>query len=89
MRKLNVTDGQTDGRTDGGALQYLPSRAFGAAGDNKGIEDIMDIDCNCPSLLPVFGETTSHLTSKLNVMDGRTDGRTDGFLIFFLMLKIA
>ena len=33
-------DGQTDGRadrqTDGrGALQYLPSRAFGAAGDNK------------------------------------------------------
>ena len=26
------TDGQTDGR---GALQYLPSRAFGAAGDNK------------------------------------------------------
>ena len=40
MRKLNVTDGQTDGRTDGqtdrwGALQYLPSRAFGAAGDKK------------------------------------------------------
>ena len=34
------TDGQTDrwtdGRTDGrGALQYLPSRAFGAAGDNN------------------------------------------------------
>ena len=26
------TDRQTDGR---GALQYLPSRAFGAAGDNK------------------------------------------------------
>ena len=29
---------------------------------NKGIEDIMDIDSNCPHLL--FGETTSHLTSK-------------------------
>ena len=36
MRKLNVTDRQTDGQTDGrGALQYLPSRAFGAAGDKK------------------------------------------------------
>ena len=34
----------------------------------------MDIDSNCPYLLPVFGETTSHLTSKLNVMDGRTGG---------------
>ena len=32
VRKLNMTDKQTDGR---GALQYLPSRAFGAAGDNK------------------------------------------------------
>ena len=30
----------------------------------------------CPTILPVFGETTSHLTSKLNVMDERTDGRT-------------
>ena len=29
MRKLNVMDGQTDRR------QYLPSRAFGATGDNK------------------------------------------------------
>ena len=38
----------------------------------------MDIDSNCPYLLPVFGETTSHLTSKLNVMDGRMDGQTDG-----------
>ena len=45
----------------------------------------MDIDSNCPHLLPVFGETTSHLTSKLNTahphdgrMDGQTDGRTDG-----------
>ena len=35
MRKLNVTDRRTDRQTDGqGALQYLPSRAFGAAGDN-------------------------------------------------------
>ena len=41
----------------------------------------MDIDSNCPYLLPVFGETTSHLTSKLNVMDGRTDRR--GVSIFF------
>ena len=32
---------------------------------NKGIEDIMDIDSNCPHLL--FGETTSHLTSKWRV----------------------
>ena len=38
----------------------------------------MDIDSNCPYLLPVFGETTPHLTSKLNVMDERTDGWTDG-----------
>ena len=30
----------------------------------------MDIDSNCPHLLLVFGETTSHLTSKLNVIDG-------------------
>ena len=39
-----MTDGRTDGQTDGqtdrqtdrrGALQYLPSRAFGAAGDKK------------------------------------------------------
>ena len=53
----------------------------------------MDIDSNCPYLLPVFGETTSHLTSKLNVMDGRTDGWTDGRKggrgSIFLMLKIA
>ena len=32
VRKLNVTDRRTDGR---GALQYLPSRAFGAAGDKN------------------------------------------------------
>ena len=51
---------------------------FEIQNQNKGIEDIMDIASNCPYLLPVFGETTSHLTSKLNVMDGRTDGRTDG-----------
>ena len=35
---------------------------FEIQNQNKGIEDIMDIDSNCPSLL--FGETTSHLTSK-------------------------
>ena len=39
VQKLNVTDRQTDRRTDvrtdgRGALQYLPSRASGAAGDN-------------------------------------------------------
>ena len=62
---------------------------FEIQNQNKGIEDIlvMDIDSNCPYLLLVFGETTSHLTSKLNVMmNGWTDRR--GFL-FFLMLKIA
>ena len=32
VRKLNVTDRQTERRT--GALQYFPSRAFGAVGDN-------------------------------------------------------
>ena len=32
VRKLNMTDGQTDRR---GAFQYLPSRAFGTAGDNN------------------------------------------------------
>ena len=48
---------------------------FEIQNQNKGIEDIMDIDSNCPYLLLVFGETTSHLTSKLNVMDGRTDRR--------------
>ena len=32
------TDRQTDRRTDRrGALQYLPSRAFGAGGDNKNL----------------------------------------------------
>ena len=35
VRKLNVMDTQTDRETDGGLLQYLPSRAFGAAGDKK------------------------------------------------------
>ena len=29
VRKLNVTEGRTDGRGGGGALQYLPSQAFG------------------------------------------------------------
>ena len=33
---------------------------FEIQNQNKGIEDIMDIDSNCPHLL--FGETTSHLT---------------------------
>ena len=35
----------------------------------------MDIDSNCPYLLPVFEETTAHLNSKLNVMYGRRDRR--------------
>ena len=55
---------------------------FEIQNQNKGIEDIMDIYSNCPYLLPVFGETTSHLTSKLNVMDRRG-------VYIFLMLKIA
>ena len=41
VRKLNVTDAQTnrrkDRQTDGRTLQYLPSRAFGATGDNNSI----------------------------------------------------
>ena len=41
-----------------------PTPTFEIQNQNKGIlvEDIMDIDSNCPYLL--FGETTSHLTSK-------------------------
>ena len=39
-----------------------PPPPFEIQNQNKGIEDIMDIDSNCPSLL--FGETTAHLTSK-------------------------
>ena len=54
--------------------QTTPTFEIHNQNQNKGIEDIMDIDSNCPYLLPVFGETTSHLTSKLNVMDGRTGG---------------
>ena len=58
-----------------------PPPTFEIQNQNKGIEDIMDIDSNCPYLLPVFGETTSHLTSKLNVMDGQAERR--GVSIFF------
>ena len=36
---------------------------FEIKNQNKVIEDILDIDSHCPYLL--FGETTSHLTSKL------------------------
>ena len=57
---------------------HPPPPTFEIQNQNKGIEDIMDIESNCPYLLPVFGETTSHLTSKLNVMDGET-----GVSIFF------
>ena len=39
-----------------------PPPPFEIQNQNQGIEDIMDIDSNCPSLL--FGETTAHLTSK-------------------------
>ena len=41
-------------------LQTTPT--FEIQNQNKGIEDIMDIDSNYLSLL--FRETTSHLTSK-------------------------
>ena len=38
VRKLNVTDRRTDRRTDRwGALQYIPSRAVGAAGDKNNL----------------------------------------------------
>ena len=59
------TDGRTDRRTDGrGCCNISRPQAYGAAGDNKRIEDIilLYIDSHCPYLL--FGETTSHLTSK-------------------------
>ena len=47
---------------------------FEIKNQNKGIEDYIGyIDSHCPHLL--FGETTSHLTSK--------------WQYFFLMLKIA
>ena len=42
--------------------QTTVTPTFEIQNQNKGIEDIMDIDSNCPYLL--FGETTSHLTSK-------------------------
>ena len=48
VRKLNVTDRQTDRQTDGrGALQYLPSRAFGAVGDNKNLKRNTPIPYPC------------------------------------------
>ena len=41
----NKREGRTDGRTGGGggALQYLPSRAFGAAGDKNKIKLIANL----------------------------------------------
>ena len=39
LRKLNMTDRQTDGR----GAQYLPSRAFGAAGDKRIIWLLCDL----------------------------------------------
>ena len=39
-----------------------PPPTFEIQNQNEGIQDIMDIDSNYPHLL--FGETTSHLTSK-------------------------
>ena len=42
--------------------QTTVTPTFEMQNQNKGIEDIMDIDSNCLDLL--FGETTSHLTSK-------------------------
>ena len=38
-------DRRTDRRTDG-ALQYLPSRAFGAAGDKNGKYTYLEMDCS-------------------------------------------
>ena len=53
VRKLNVTDRQTDGQTEGrGALQYLPSRAFGAAGDKKLSGSFWEINILSEKLTP-------------------------------------
>ena len=66
---------------------HPPPPTFEIQHQNKGIEDLMDIDSNCPYLL--FGETTSHLKNcfekihqcvflvtvrKLNVTDGQMGG---------------
>ena len=56
-----------------------PPPTFEIQNQNKGIEDIMDIDSNYPHLL--FGETTSHLTSKQNVTDRQ------GVSIFFFNVE--
>ena len=48
---------------------YPPPPNWDKKKQNKGIEDILDIDSHCPYLL--FGETTSHLTNFfLNVENG-------------------
>ena len=39
-----------------------PTPTLGNKSQNKGMEDIMDIDSHCPYLL--YGETTFNLTSK-------------------------
>ena len=59
---------------------------FEIQNQNKGIEDIMDIDSNCPYLL--FGETTSHLTSKWRGTF-QYFWKKNVHQIFFLMLEIA
>ena len=54
MWKLNVTDRRTDGR---GALQYLPSRAFGAAGDKKLSGRFWEINILSEKLTPTTDES--------------------------------
>ena len=72
MRKLNVTDGQTDGRTDGrGALQYLPSRAFGAAGDNIHFCEVSSIIERNRGVLFIYEGRLPFLED-----DGKFDSRT-------------
>ena len=39
--------------------KHYPPPTFEIINQNKGIEDILDIDYHCPD--PLFGETTSHL----------------------------
>ena len=66
------TPGQTDRRTDGGALQYLPSRAFGAAGDNNvRKQEHFDCDNNYCSILerPLMSFSNNPASSLIDLLE--------------------